>query len=75
MWPGAPSSMIPPVTQDQIGLIRALLEQHLVNLTGHLQAVQSMPELQAVADEGYEDIEHAILLTQSCLDLIPSPVA
>lgn len=55
------------MTRLQTALVRSLLEAHLTNLRGHQAAIDEIPELMLIADEGWSDIEAQIALTESTL--------
>lgn len=51
-------------------LLIDLLQAHLVNLQGHRDAIEHIPELAVVAEEGYRLIDEQAALTRRTLTLI-----
>ena len=53
------------MTPEQTALLRDLLDAHIINLEGHIAAIELDPALAAVADEGVEQLTRELDVAQS----------
>lgn len=51
-------------------LLVDLLEERVTNLEGHRAAIAEIPELAAVADEGYESLDEQLATARGVLALL-----
>ena len=58
------------VGEEERQLLQDLLEERITNLEGHKAAIMDIPELAAVADEGWRNLDDQLDLARSVLEVV-----